>query len=201
MKVLVVTDLEDKLLYDCFRKERVEGVELIVSCGDLRADYLDFLMTMVNRPMIYVRGNHDDELNAKPPLGGICIENKVYRFGGVRFFGLGGCKGAQQGALNRYSENSMRMRILKSEPSIALSRGIDVFVAHSPVRGYGDVEGSHTHEGFDCFNDFLGRHKPAIMLHGHVHNNYGRVRTEFDHPSGTKIINCCPFKIIDIPGK
>ena len=60
MKVLVVSDVEDTLLYDHFRKERVAGVELIISCGDLKQDYLDFLMTMVNVPMIYVRGNHDD---------------------------------------------------------------------------------------------------------------------------------------------
>ena len=47
MKILAVADVEDNLLYDHFRKERTQGVELIISCGDLRADYLDFLMTMV----------------------------------------------------------------------------------------------------------------------------------------------------------
>ena len=60
MKVLIVADIEDKRLYDFYRKERTEGVELIVACGDLKPDYLDFLITMVNVPTIYVRGNHDD---------------------------------------------------------------------------------------------------------------------------------------------
>ena len=41
MKVLVVSDVEYTLLYDHFRKERVAGVELIISCGDLKQDYLD----------------------------------------------------------------------------------------------------------------------------------------------------------------
>ena len=40
MKILVVADVEDKLLYDHFDKKRVEGVELIVGCGDLRSDYI-----------------------------------------------------------------------------------------------------------------------------------------------------------------
>ncbi len=201
MKVLAVSDVEDKLMYDFFKKERVEGVELIISCGDLRADYLDFLMTMVNRPMIYVRGNHDDRFNSEPPLGATCIEGKVYTFNGIRFYGLGGCIGHQPNALNRYTEQQMKNRIIRSYPSFTLHHGFDVLVTHSPAAGYGDVPGSFTHEGFQCFNKLMNKFQPEYMFHGHVHNNYGRVQTEFVHESGTKIINCCGYKIIDIPDK
>ena len=201
MKVLVVADVEDKLLYDFFRKERVEGVELIVSCGDLHADYLDFLMTMVNVPMIYVRGNHDDRFITDPPLGAECIENRVYKFNGVRFLGLGGCikyaRGTQD-KINMYTENEMKMRILKVKPKIALAGGFDVLVTHAPAKGYGDMPGSYTHSGFESFNGLMEKYKPAYMFHGHVHSNYGRVQLNHEHPSGTKIINACGFKIVDI---
>ena len=60
MRVLVVADVEDKRIYDYYKKERVEGVELIISCGDLKPNYLDFLVSMVNVPLLYVHGNHDD---------------------------------------------------------------------------------------------------------------------------------------------
>lgn len=202
MKVLVVADVEDKLLYDFFRKERVEGVELIVSCGDLNADYLDFLMTMVNVPMIYVRGNHDDKFIKNPPLGAECIENRVYKFNGVRFLGLGGSikygHGTPNDKINMYTEQNMKTRILKVKPKIALAGGFDVLVTHSPAKGYGDMEGSWTHAGFECFNDLMNKYKPAYMFHGHVHSNYGIVHMENEHPSGTKIINACGHKIVDI---
>lgn len=199
MKVLVVADVEDKMLYDFFRKDRVEGVELIVSCGDLKASYLDFLMTMVNVPMIYIRGNHDDSFASNPPLGAECIEDRVFKYKGVRFVGLGGCVGSKPGALNMYTEGAMKRRIIKLLPRLAITRGFDVLVTHAPAKGYGDMEGSHTHMGFECFNKFMNKYHPKYMFHGHVHNNYGNVKMVNEHPSGTQIINACGYRIVDIP--
>ncbi|SCW59911.1 Predicted phosphoesterase [Ruminococcaceae bacterium YRB3002] len=201
MKILAVADIEDRILYDHFTKERVAGVELIVACGDLKADYLDFLMTMVNVPMIYVRGNHDDEFMLEPPLGADCIENKIFKYKGIRFLGLGGCIRYKYDAMNMFTENEMKMRIVRATPKIMLAGGFDVLVTHAPAKGYGDMPGSHTHEGFQCFNYLMNKYQPAYMLHGHVHNNYGIVKMESEHPSGTKIVNCCGYKIIDIPEK
>ena len=56
MKVLAVSDIESPSLYDYFSPEKVEGVELIVGCGDLRMEYLEFLVTMMNVPLIYTWG-------------------------------------------------------------------------------------------------------------------------------------------------
>lgn len=195
MRILAVADVEDKILYDHFRKERVEGVELIVSCGDLRSDYLDFLMTMVNVPMVYVRGNHDDALNEKPPLGGICLEDKIVNINGYKFMGLGGGMWYKDG-LNMFTENEMRWRAAKVSP-MAKIRGVDVFVTHSPARGRGDMD-DLPHRGFECFNTIMNKYHPKLMLHGHVHTNYGRIEVERMHPSGTRMINACGFRIIDI---
>ena len=199
MKVLVVSDVEDALLYDHFRKERVAGVELIISCGDLKQDYLDFLMTMVNVPMIYVRGNHDDSYFDDPPLGAVCIENKIFKFNGIRFLGLGGCMRYLRDSKTMFSEGEMKRRIFKLKPKLMLSKGFDVLVTHAPAAGYGDMADSRTHKGFQCFNPLMDKYRPGFMFHGHVHNNYGRVKLSSKHPSGTQIINCCGFKIIDIP--
>ena len=43
MKILVLADVESKYLWDYFEKEKLEGIDLILSCGDLKADYLSFL--------------------------------------------------------------------------------------------------------------------------------------------------------------
>ena len=198
MKVLFVADVEDKMLYDFFRKDRVEGVELIVSCGDLKQDYLDFLMTMVNVPMIYVRGNHDTSYFDYPPLGAVCIEDRIVKFKGVRFLGLGGCIRYKNDCRTMFTEREMRRRIRKLRFKLFVNRGFDVLVTHSPAEGYGDMEGSHTHKGFKCFNDLLNKYKPGYMVHGHVHSNYGRVKLTNQHPSGTEIYNCCGYRIVDI---
>ncbi|MBO4637216.1 MAG: metallophosphoesterase family protein [Clostridiales bacterium] len=198
MKILAVADVESRILYDHFTKERVEGVELIVSCGDLKPGYLDFLITMVNVPMLYVRGNHDDNLNKEPPAGAICIEDKIYNYKGIRFMGLGGSMKYRKNCLNMYSETHMQLRAARLAPKAAVC-GVDVLVTHAPAKGYGDLE-DLPHHGFETFNNVMNRYRPAVMLHGHVHTNYGRnIRTSIDHPSGTKIINACGYQIIDIP--
>lgn len=197
MKILVVADVEDKLLYDHFDKKRVDGVELIVGCGDLRTDYIDFLITMVNVPMIYVRGNHDDSQIANPPLGAICIEDRIYNYKGVKFMGLGGSYRYNPNGRNMYTERDMKLRMLRLLPRIKLKGGIDVLVTHSPAKGYGDLE-DLPHRGFNTFNDIMNRCHPKYMVHGHVHMNYGRIKKEYDHPSGTKIVNACGFRIIDV---
>ncbi|MBP5180795.1 MAG: metallophosphoesterase family protein [Clostridiales bacterium] len=196
MRILAVADIEDRRLYDFFTKDRVKGVDLIISCGDLKADYLDFLMTMVNVPMAYVRGNHDDNLNAKPPLGGICLEDNVVNIMGYNFLGLGGSMKYHNG-LNMFTEKEMRWRTINMAP-MATIKGVDVLVTHSPARGYGDLD-DLPHRGFECFNKVMNRYHPQLMLHGHVHANYGmNIAMEREHPSGTKIVNAYGYQIIDL---
>ena len=59
LRLLVVADKESSYIWDHFDKSRFEGVDLIISCGDLKASYLSFLTTMVAAPLYYVHGNHD----------------------------------------------------------------------------------------------------------------------------------------------
>ena len=69
MKILFLSDQECPALWDHYRPERVEGIDLIVSCGDLKRQYLEFLVTMVNKPVLYVPGNHDTRYLVEPPEG------------------------------------------------------------------------------------------------------------------------------------
>ena len=42
MRILVLADKESPYLWDYFEKSKFEGIDLIISCGDLAADYLSF---------------------------------------------------------------------------------------------------------------------------------------------------------------
>ena len=196
MKILAVADTEEKILWDFFDREVVRDVDLIISCGDLSPHYLEFLVTMINVPLLYVRGNHDHHYDRVPPLGCVPIDDQIYDFRGLRILGLGGSMRYKPGK-DMYTEKEMLNRIRKLRPRLAFMNGFDMLVAHAPAEGYGDLP-DLAHQGFACFNMLLSEYKPAFMLHGHVHSSYGRLEREHTHSCGTRIINVNGYQILDI---
>ena len=80
MKVLCISDSEEYELYEGWtdeEAERLKDVGLILSAGDLGREYLEFLVTMLNVPLLYVRGNHDSCYDEEPPEGCVDIDDKV----------------------------------------------------------------------------------------------------------------------------
>lgn len=75
MKILAVADEECKALWDYFTPDKLEGVELIIACGDLSRHYLEYLATMAPVPLLYVHGNHDESYDTRPPQGVICLDD------------------------------------------------------------------------------------------------------------------------------
>ena len=80
MKILLLADEESKSLWDYFEKEKLEGIDLIISCGDLKAEYLSFLATFTTAPVLYVHGNHDGEYPLRPPCRQQGHASPGYRF-------------------------------------------------------------------------------------------------------------------------
>ena len=91
MRILVISDEECTALWDYYVPGKLKEYDLILSCGDLKASYLSFLVTMSNRPLLYVHGNHDGSYASNPPGGCDCIDDRVVTYNGVRILGLGGC--------------------------------------------------------------------------------------------------------------
>ena len=110
MKILVLADVESKYLWDFYEKSKLEGIDLIISCGDLKANYLSFLATFTSAPVLYVHGNHDTKYETHPPEGCICIDDDIYVHNGVRILGLGGSMCYNYGA-HQYTEQDMRKRV------------------------------------------------------------------------------------------
>ena len=197
MKILVVSDETSPGLWDYYSQDKTAGVELIISCGDLKKEYLEFLTTIVNVPLLYVRGNHDESYEKHPPEGCTDIDGKVFEYRGIRIVGLGGSRRYREGSC-MYTEEQMSRRIRKLRRKIKKAGGVDLFVTHAPVRGLGDLE-DIPHRGFSCFDDFLNEYKPACMLHGHVHKSYDySFKRERIHESGSRIINCSGSYMLEI---
>ena len=58
MKILAVSDVENALLYSPMIMDRFQDVDLILSCGDLPYYYIEYMVSMLNVPCYFVRGNH-----------------------------------------------------------------------------------------------------------------------------------------------
>jgi len=59
MKVLCVSDQIDPLVYSSNIKERYKDIDLVISAGDLPMEYLDFIVSSLNKPVLFVFGNHN----------------------------------------------------------------------------------------------------------------------------------------------
>ena len=195
MKILCIADEESKAYWDYFRKEKLADIDLILSSGDLKPDYLSFLVTMGHAPLYYVHGNHDGVYARRPPEGCDCIEDTVVTFRGLRILGLGGCLRYSPGP-HQYSDEEMERRIRRLRWK--LRKGVDIVVTHAPPAGLGDAE-DPAHWGFEALVKLLDEYHPAYLVHGHVHTSYDhRLPREIQYQD-TKILNACQRYVFEIP--
>lgn len=196
MKILLLADQAEPSLWENLNKKKLEGVELILSCGDLPAEYLSFLTCFTYAPILYIHGNHDGRYEKKPPEGCICIEDTIYVHDGVRILGLGGCMRYSKGP-HQYTERQMRRRVNKLRLRLWRSKGMDILLTHSPAYQLGDSD-DLAHRGFQTFLDVLDRYKPRLMAHGHVHQSYQYNFKRIRKRGETQVINACGHVIIDL---
>ena len=197
MRILTVSDEECAALWDYYTPGKLSEYDLIISCGDLNAKYLSFLVTMARCPVLYVHGNHDGGYATHPPEGCDCIDDHLVVYNGLRILGLGGCRKYRPGP-HQYSEREMRRRIRKLKLHLWLAGGVDIVVTHAPAQGLGDDE-DPAHWGFEALRELLEEYKPKYLIHGHVHMRYGFARERTLQFGDTTIINACERYSFDIP--
>lgn len=199
MRILAIADQESEYLWDYFEKSKLNDVDLIISCGDLSAEYLSFLTTLTSIPVLYVHGNHDDKYDVAPPEGCICIEDKIYVYKGVRILGLGGSMRYNRGKY-QYTDFQMWRRVRKLAVQLLWRRGFDILVTHAPAYQLNDGE-DLPHQGFRVFLSLIEKYRPKFFLHGHVHMSYGRKHQRYDKYEDTHVINAFERCIFDFEDK
>ena len=197
MKILTISDEECAALWDYYVPGRLDGYDLIISCGDLSSRYLSFLVTMAKCPVLYVHGNHDGGYASRPPEGCDCIDDHIVTYNGVRILGLGGCRKYHPGP-HQYTENEMRLRIAKLRWRLWRTGGVDIVVTHAAPEGLGDAE-DHAHWGFESLRELIDKYHPKYLVHGHVHMSYDHKTPREMEYNGTKIINAYERYTIEIP--
>lgn len=192
MKILCVSDQIDPLVYSSSIKERFAGIDLVLCAGDLPLDYLEFIVSSLNKPLIFVFGNHNleeydyyarpgesvsvswigEEEEARHSSGLIHAGSKVLREEGLIVAGLGGSMRYNRGA-NQFTEFQMKKEMLKLIPGLLFNRifrgrYLDVLLTHASPEGIHDKR-DPCHRGFKCFLWFMRVFKPKFLIHGHIH--------------------------------
>ena len=135
MKLLAIADEESKALWDYYTPDKLQDVELIIACGDLNRNYLEYLTTMAPVPVVYVHGNHDEKYDIRPPEGALCIDDDVLLYRGLRIAGLGGSCRYRTGPW-QFTEAEMKKRVRRLRSKIERYRGLDILVTHAPLHGH-----------------------------------------------------------------
>jgi Icc-related predicted phosphoesterase len=198
MKILAVSDQRlPEMEQQSYLRQTYSDVALIVSCGDIDASYLEFIASTLNRPLFYVRGNHDTQYAADPP-GGENLHLNFQKYQSITMVGLEGSP-HYNGRNVQYRESEMTANAIRLLPTLLVRRlrfgfGVDYLVTHAPPRGIHDRP-DVTHRGFTSFLWFMRWARPKYLIHGHIDVWDRREVTETQYFS-TRVINIDPKRLL-----
>ncbi len=217
-KLLCVADHVDPLVYSTRARERFSDVDMVLSAGDLQMKYLGFIASSLNKPVVFVFGNHNlEELHrferrftvssdtdhpsfaSGHRYGSTYADGKIVRVDGLLIAGLGGSMRYNNGE-HQFSEFQMALRIARLIPGlmwnrIVHGRYIDILLTHAAPRGIHDRT-DRCHIGFKSFRWFMRTFRPRYLIHGHIHlydPNEPRVTRYFE----TDVINVYDHYVLE----
>ncbi len=152
MKILCVSDYVDPLIYNQEVKKIFPDIDMILCAGDLPMDYVDFIVTMFNKPTYFIFGNHNlkefhlyhkslfsdmpqDSLTETPEYhGGTYLGFKCMTDHTLSYIDpvtkkmtpllLAGVSGSLKynKGLNQYTESQMKFHLLKLVPHLIMNK-------------------------------------------------------------------------------
>jgi uncharacterized protein len=184
MRVLALAD--KRPVIDPATMARQRRVDAVFCLGDLDRAWIESLMSL-NIPRFGVHGNHDPS----DLLKDLEIEDlhlrRTHLGHGFTVAGFEGCVEYQRGGTHQYSQRKAG-KLAKRLP------GADVLICHCPPLGINDDPEDPAHIGFEGLRDWVDRHEPRHVLHGHTHPLPGQVvgrygDTAVHYISGAKILD------------
>ena len=219
MRILCVADHVDPLVYSPLIKERFGEVDMVLGAGDLPMEYLGYISSCLNKPVVFVFGNHHlkkltlfsremsllSQIEELHPLlenyyGAIHIGGRAARFQKLLVAGLGGCH-RYNSEENQFTDFQMYLKAFRLVPHLIWNRlvhgrYVDILLTHASPYGIHD-QPDPCHVGFKAFLWLMRTFKPRFLIHGHIHlydANSPRATVHLE----TKVVNAYDHVVIDI---
>jgi len=207
IKILAISDTEHDLVASPSIKDRFGDVDLVLACGDLSLHFLEYVVTMLGKPLYFVYGNHaqkvvlnEDGSEKTEPGGCTNLHRTIKRRGELILAGLEGSMRYRDGP-HQYSDLGMYWEALRMAPRLLwnkwrFGRAVDILITHAPPWGIHDAP-DLCHQGFKAFLWFMKRFQPLYLVHGHIHlyRLDAQRRTRF---GATTVLNAYGYQIIEI---
>ncbi len=208
MKILSVSDVVVDLVQSSGMAQRFSDIDLVLGCGDLPFDYMEYIVTMLGRPLYFVYGNHAQHTRVsaggmttdRHPEGCINIHRRIVNYRGLLIGGLEGSMRYREGD-HQYTQREMSLLATSMAPRLWLNRlrygrAIDILITHAPPFGIHDAD-DLCHQGFLALLSFMDRYKPRYLIHGHTHL-YRQDAKRVTRYNETIVLNTYGYQVIEI---
>jgi Icc-related predicted phosphoesterase len=189
MRVLALADRPFHA--DAATLARQHDVEAVLTLGDLQTSWLESL-DRIHVPKLGVYGNHDDE----PYMTWFGIDNlhlnRIELDGGPSFAGFEGCVSYHRSSSRRVGPSYTQQEASRLARKL---RAADVLVCHCPPLGVNDDPDDIAHIGFEALRDYVYKHSPRWLLHGHTYPQPGKI---VDLVGDTRVVYVNGARVVDL---
>jgi uncharacterized protein len=159
-------------------------VDAVLCLGDLDRAWIESLASL-KLPKLGVHGNHDpDHILQEVEVEDLHLRRTT--LSGLTFAGFEGCV-VYRGRGNHQYTQKRATKLARKLPAA------DVLLCHCPPFGINDDPGDPAHIGFEGLRDWVDRHEPRHLLHGHTHPMPGHIVSQYGptkvhYVSGAKVL-------------
>lgn len=197
MKILSLSDVIVERIYSPQLRVMFSDLDLVLGCGDLPYYYIEYIISVLDIPAFYVRGNHAEVVEYRNagtrthPYGAEDLHCRAVCYKGLLLGGIEGSIRYRHGPF-QYSQTDMWLNVFRLVPQLFLNkilygRFLDIFISHAPPWGIHD-QPDLPHHGVKAFRWLLSVFKPSYHFHGHIHVYRPDTETHTQF-SATQVIN------------
>jgi uncharacterized protein len=206
-RVLVVADMVHPFIYRDAFPSGLESFDVVLCAGDLPGSYIEFIATRVACPVVWVHGNHGEEKvkdylgNYAAPGGAIAAHGRLVRVAGLSIVGWGGAPKYRENGEGMYTGLEARIGLTRLGPQVwwnelRTGRPLDIFLTHAAPPGP-HAGKDFAHRPCRELGEFMRRHRPTLLVHGHMHAYDGKQLEYTDEVSGTRVINGFGYTVLE----
>ena len=179
VKILSISDKIVPILYSAQVRSKFSDIDFVIACGDLPYYYQEFIISSLDKPLFFVRGNHDPEVeyslqsSYNYPLGGTDLHKNITCYENILIGGIEGSIRYKKEGRFQYTQSEMWFNVVELLPRLLFNRVkygrfLDIFVSHAPPWKIHDKD-DLPHQGIKAFRWFIETFQPRYHFHGHTH--------------------------------